>query len=73
MAPKPSHIWQAPKIWQLIPEAIKKTDSLNVFKRKIKTWIPTACPCKLCKQYIQHVGFLSKYIWCIFYIHFNLV
>ena len=20
-------------------------------------WIPTACPCKLCKAYIQHVGF----------------
>ena len=48
----------APKIWLLIPESIKKTDSLNVFKRNIKTWIPTDCPCKLCKQYIQHVGFI---------------
>ena len=48
----------APKIWMLIPDSIKKSDSLNVFKRNIKTWIPTDCPCKLCKQYIQHVGFI---------------
>ena len=48
----------APKIWQLIPDTIKNSDSLDVFKRNIKLWIPTACPCKLCKTYIQHVGFV---------------
>ena len=34
----------APKIWQLIPDEIKNTDSLIVFKLKIKLWIPTECP-----------------------------
>ena len=48
----------APKIWQLIPDSIKNTESLNVFKRNIKMWIPTACPCKLCKTYIHDVGFI---------------
>ena len=48
----------APKIWQLIPDTIKNSDSLDVFKRNIKLRIPTACPCKLCKTYIQHVGFV---------------
>ena len=48
----------APKIWQLIPDTIKNSDSLDVFKRNRKLWIPTACPCKLCKTYIQHVGFV---------------
>ena len=48
----------APKIWQLIPDTIKNSDSLDVFMRNIKLWIPTACPCKLCKTYIQHVGFV---------------
>ena len=47
----------APKIWQLIPDEIKNTDSLNIFKRKIKLWIPPECPCKLCKPFIQHLGF----------------
>ena len=48
----------APNIWQLIPDEIKNTDSLNVFKRKIKLWIPIECPYKLCKPFIQHLGFL---------------
>ena len=38
--------YRAPKIWQLIPDTIKNTDSLNVFNHNIKMWIPTACPCK---------------------------
>ena len=48
----------APKIWQLIPDEIKNTDSLNGFKRKIKLWIPTECLWKLCKPFIQHLGFI---------------
>ena len=48
----------APKIWQLIPDSITNTKSLNVFKPNIKMWVPTACPCKLCKRYIHHVGFI---------------
>ena len=48
----------APKIWHLVPDKIKDTDSLNVFKHKIKSWIPPICPCKLCRPYIQHVGFI---------------
>ena len=54
----------APKFWQLIPHTQKNTDSLNVFKRNIKMWIPTACPCKLCKTYIQYVGFI---LFCYYY------
>ena len=28
----------APKIWSLVPNAIKTSKSLNVFKSKIKQW-----------------------------------
>ena len=40
----------APKIWSLIPNAIKSSKSLDVFKSKIRQWEPD-CPCRLCKNY----------------------
>ena len=38
-----------PKIWNIVPEDLKKSESLNVFKTKIKKWIPGDCPCRLCR------------------------
>ena len=48
-----------PKIWALVPDDIKDEKSVNAFKIKIKTWRPTACPCKLCKTYINGVGYID--------------
>ena len=45
----------APKIWSLVPNAIKSSKSLDVFKSNIRQWKPD-CPCRLCKNYLQHVG-----------------
>ena len=47
----------APKIWSFVPEAIKNCDSLKSFKQKIRKWKPD-CPYRLCKVYLQHVGFI---------------
>ena len=47
----------APKIWTLVPETIKNCDSLKSFKQKIRKW-KADCPCRLCKVYLQHVGFV---------------
>ena len=47
-----------PKILELIPEEIKNISSLELFKRKIKEWCPKNCPCKLCKLYVQGVGYV---------------
>ena len=47
----------APKIWSLVPNAIKSSKSLHVFKFKIRQWEPDF-PCRLCKNYLQHVGFI---------------
>ena len=47
----------APKIWTLVPETTKNCDSLKSFKQKIGKWKPD-CPCRLCKAYLQHVGFV---------------
>ena len=46
------------KIWEQVPEDIKFSDSLKVFKQKIKYWKATFCPCRLCKLYIANIGFL---------------
>ena len=47
-----------PKIWELVPDDLKESESFEIFKRKIKGWIPTKCPCRLCRVYIQNVGFI---------------
>ena len=52
-----SHL--APKIWEQVPNEIKLCQKLNLFKNKIKSWIPDKCPCRLCKTYIQGVGFIN--------------
>ena len=46
------------KIWPLLLEELKNASSLQIFKNKLKEWKPISCPCRLCKTYIQHVGFM---------------
>lgn len=47
-----------PRIWDIVPEEIKQKNSLNSFKESIKMWVPTNCPCRLCKVYLDGVGLL---------------
>ena len=45
-----SHL--GPVIWDVIPSEIKEAASVAIFKNKIKGWIATKCPCRLCKTFI---------------------
>ena len=47
-----------PKIWNIIPNPINNASSLSV-KQKIKTWTPSVCSCRLCKDYVPGVGFIN--------------
>ena len=47
----------APKLWIILPDGYKNSTSLKEFKSKVKNWVPLNCPCRLCKTYIQNVGF----------------
>ena len=47
------------RIWSNMLSELKESTSLNEFKKKIKTWKPENCPCKLCKIYIQRIGYLQ--------------
>ena len=39
---------QGPKIWNALPENIKKETSLSKFKEYIKSWSGPICKCKMC-------------------------
>ena len=45
-------------IWNILPNDCKELTFLSTFKLKIKNWETDECPCRLCKTYIQRVGFI---------------
>ena len=45
-------------LWDSIPSLMKKIDSINEFKHVIETWKPDLCSCRLCKVYLQNIGYL---------------
>ena len=47
-----------PKIWTEVPDKCKTANSLKDFKVSIKSWIPDNCPCKICRVYVQNLGYL---------------
>ena len=51
--------FRGPNTWSIIPEKIKRSASLNEFKGKIKLWEPKGCTCRICKIYVQNVGFID--------------
>lgn len=50
--------FRGPKTWALVPEQIKNSASLPEFKAKIKGWEPKGCTCRLCKVYINNLGYI---------------
>ena len=47
-----------PKIWGILPTELKRIVSPTLFKKKIREWEPKNCPCRLCKTYVQNIGFV---------------
>ena len=47
-----------PKIWNIVLQNIKESNSLNELKSLIKFCKPDTCPCRLCKNYLAEVGFI---------------
>ena len=41
-----------PIIWNtMLPEKVKESSNINVFKDRIKSWIPNNCKCRLCNNH----------------------
>ena len=46
-------------IWNSVPLEIRHSESLKLFCKKIKKWKPVNCPCRLCKDFLNGVGFVN--------------
>ena len=47
-----------PRVWNILPNEIKSSTHLSDFRAKIKKWIPSECPCRLCTIYIGGLGYI---------------
>ena len=47
------------KIWNILPSDIRNFKSLREFSKKVKSWVPRKCSCKICENYIYQVGFTN--------------
>ena len=49
--------YRGPITWELVPEEIRASESLSIFKDRIKNWKPVGCKCRLCKGYVHGLGY----------------
>ena len=50
-----------PLIWDLIPNGIKSIGNLEQFKSEVRKWSPEKCPCRLCKNYVEGLGYVITF------------
>ena len=49
-----------PIVWDtVIPQSFKEITDLEDFKKRIRTRVPDNCVCRLCKDYIAELGFVT--------------
>ena len=48
-----------PKLWKFVPDEIKNSSQLSIFKSRIKTWTTANCPFRLCKTFVKDLGFIE--------------
>ena len=48
----------ASQLWKYVPEEIRNSASLLIFKESIKKVPLISCSCHCCKTYIHHVGYI---------------
>ena len=51
-----------PIVWdEMLPRRFKSIETLEKFRDEIKEWVPLDCPCSLCREYVQGVGFVTTF------------
>ena len=50
--------FRGPKIWALVLNFVRISNTLQEFKSKIRKWKPFGCDCNICKVYIPNLGFI---------------
>ena len=51
-----SHIGN--KLWQILPSSLKSIPNLENFKKGIRSWRSKSCGCRICKTFIDNLGFV---------------
>ena len=46
------------KTWEGLPNDLKNKELADSFKTAIQRWKPESCSCRLCKTYLQNIGYL---------------
>ena len=46
------------KIRNMVPSESNEMSSISSFKKVIKDWYPSNCPCRLWKRYLGNIGFI---------------
>ena len=49
-----------PKTLESLPNGLKNKELVDSFKLAIKRWKPESCPSRLCKTYLQNIGYLKR-------------
>ena len=52
--------------WKYLETNTSVKSDVSQFKIKIKTWTTSQCPFRLCKKYIDHIGFIYQTCFSIF-------
>ena len=51
-----------PIVWdKMLPENIKQITDLDTFKREVKNLVPDNCPCRLWKDFVPQLGFVTLF------------
>ena len=51
-----------PVVWDtMLPDGLKSIQNLEKFKTEVKKWVPKDCPCRLCKEYVAGLGFVTTF------------
>ena len=50
--------FRGPMTWSLVPKEIRESKTLLLFKERIRKWKPVGCTCRLCKIYVENLGYL---------------
>ena len=46
------------KLWDSLPTYMKDLDTIEKFKKALKSWKPEGCSCRICKVYVKNIGYL---------------
>ena len=47
-----------PIIWNSVPARLRNMENFCEFKKEIRKWKFENCPCRLCKEFVENIGFI---------------